>query len=58
MKKEKEEYEGLGYGPGVDPIPVPENPTSSTDMLEDVVEEMLNGSKKTPTRSNRETKSL
>lgn len=43
MKKEQEEYKGLGYGPGVDPIPVPKNPTSSTDMLEDVVDEMLNG---------------
>lgn len=43
MKKEQEEYKGLGYGPGVDPIPVPKNPTSSTDMIEDVVDEMLNG---------------
>lgn len=49
MKKEQEEYKGLGYGPGVDPIPVPKNPTSSTDMIEDIVDEMLNGNEEKST---------
>lgn len=42
MDRKKEEFKGLGYGPGVDPIPEADNGTASTDMLEDVVDEMLN----------------
>ncbi|MEF2964611.1 hypothetical protein V3851_02110 [Paenibacillus sp. M1] len=43
MSKPKEEYKGLGSGPGVDPIPEPDHPSAAaTNMLEDVVDEMLN----------------
>lgn len=32
---------GLGHGPGVDPIPVPEHPTAATEKLEDLVEGLM-----------------
>lgn len=35
--------EGLGHGPGVDRIPIPEEPLSSTEKLEDVVSALLEG---------------
>lgn len=35
--------EGLGNGPGVDRIPLPEEPLSPTDKLEDVVSALLEG---------------
>ncbi len=53
MSKKKEEFEGLGYGPGVDPIPTPEHESvSSTDMLEEVVDEMLNDTKNDNDKKN------
>ncbi|WP_334071829.1 MULTISPECIES: hypothetical protein [Paenibacillus] len=44
LKKEdqEEQFEGLGYGPGVDPIPEADNGTASTDMLEGIVDEIIN----------------
>ncbi|MFD1176116.1 hypothetical protein ACFQ3W_07370 [Paenibacillus puldeungensis] len=32
---------GLGHGPGVDPIPVPQHPTAATEKLEDLVEGLM-----------------
>lgn len=46
MSKQKEEFEGLGHGPGVDPIPTPDNDSvSATGKLEEVVDALLNNSK-------------
>ena len=42
MRKEKDKFEGLDRGPGVNPIPVPDNSVSSTDMLAEVVDVLLN----------------
>lgn len=42
MSKKNEEYEGVSNGAGVHPIPVPEEPQSSTDMLDDIVDALLN----------------
>lgn len=33
----------IGQGPGVDAIPTPEHPLSSTDKLEDIVDVLMNG---------------
>lgn len=46
MSKQKEEFEGLGHGPGVDPIPTPDNDSvSATGKLEELVDSLLNNSK-------------
>lgn len=46
MSKQKEEFEGLGHGPGVDPIPTPDNDSvSATGKLEEVVDVLLNNPK-------------
>ncbi|RCX22994.1 hypothetical protein DFP94_101584 [Fontibacillus phaseoli] len=46
MGKDKEKFEGIDNGPGVDPIPVPDDGVvSSTEMLEEIVDKVLNDPK-------------
>ncbi|MNI75261.1 hypothetical protein D3C73_1313950 [compost metagenome] len=57
MSKQKEEFEGLGYGPGVDPIPTPDNDSvSATGKLEEVVDALLNNSKEDQQDKNQRQK--
>ncbi|WP_410768112.1 hypothetical protein [Fontibacillus sp. BL9] len=53
MSKNKEKFEGIDNGPGVDPIPVPDDDVvSSTEMLEEIVDKVLNDPKDEEDKNN------